>query len=150
MREKKGWAFLGMNNLRYKFERFMQGRNGADRLFYILTICYIVLMFLNVFLHSLIVYFIGVAVFALAMFRFFSRNLVKRRKENEAATRQYYGAKGKFDKAKNRGRQNKTHCFKRCPNCGKTLRLPRLKGKHSTRCPVCGCKFSVRIFFGKK
>lgn len=128
----------------------MQGRNGADRLFYILTIGYVALMFLNVFLHSWIVYTIGIILFALAIFRFFSRNTLKRQKENAAATRHYYNAVGKINKAKARGEQNKTHCFKRCPNCGKTLRLPRVKGKHSTRCPACGCTFSVRIFIDKR
>lgn len=139
-----------MNNFRYRIERFMQGRNGADRLFYILTIAYVALMFLNIFLHSFIVYIIGIVLFAFAIFRYFSRNLVKRSKENEAATLHYYRAKGKIDKAKRRSQQNKTHCFKRCPNCGKTLRLPRVKGKHNTRCPACGCEFAVRIFRDKK
>lgn len=139
-----------MNNFRYKLERFMQGRNGADRLFYILTIAYIVLMFVNLFVHSLVLYLVGIALFAFAVFRFFSRDLSKRQRENEAATRGYYGAVGRIDKAKKRSEQNKTHCFKRCPNCGKTLRLPRVKGKHNTRCPSCGCEFSVRIYRDKK
>jgi predicted Zn-ribbon and HTH transcriptional regulator len=130
--------------------QFMRGRNGADRLFYILTVGYVVLMFLNVFLHSTVVYLIGLAMFALAIFRFFSKNIVKRSKENEAASRVYYSALGKINKTKNRSKQNKTYCFKRCPNCGKTLRLPRVKGKHGTRCPACGCEFSVRIFIDKK
>ena len=52
-----------MNNFRYRMQRFMAGRNGADRLFYILTIAYVALMFLNVFLHSMILYFVGIGVF---------------------------------------------------------------------------------------
>jgi predicted Zn-ribbon and HTH transcriptional regulator len=131
-------------------EQFMRGRNGADRLFYILTVGYVVMMFLNVFFNSVVLYLIGLAMFGLAIFRFLSRNTAKRSKENEAASRVYYSAVGKVGKAKNRSVQNKTHCFKRCPNCGKTLRLPRVKGKHSTRCPACGCEFSVRIFVDKK
>ena len=60
-----------MNNFRYRMQRFMAGRNGADRLFYILTIAYVALMFLNVFLHSMILYFVGIGVFAAAAFRYF-------------------------------------------------------------------------------
>ncbi len=139
-----------MNNFRYRMQRFMAGRNGADRLFYILTIAYVALMFLNVFLHSMILYFVGIGIFAAAAFRYFSRNTAKRQRENAKAEQAYYSAAAKVNKMKTRREQSRTYFFKRCPNCGKTLRLPRVKGKHGTKCPACGCKFSVRIIKGAK
>jgi DNA-directed RNA polymerase subunit RPC12/RpoP len=127
----------------------MQGRNGADRLFYILVVGYVALMFINVIAQSKVIYLLGAVMFVYAVFRYFSKNLVKRRRENDFAQRVCENVTAAFSKTKSRGAQNKTHCFRKCPNCGKTLRLPRIKGKHNTRCPSCGCQFSVRVFVGR-
>jgi Ca2+/Na+ antiporter len=128
----------------------MQGRNGADKLFYILVAAYIVLMFVNVFAKSMLIQLIGLLIFILAVYRYLSRNIVKRRRENDFVERQLGKIQSGYSSAVSRSTQNKTYCFKRCPNCGKTLRLPRVKGKHNTKCPACGCKFSVRIFMDKR
>lgn len=139
-----------MNNFRYRLAQFMQGRYGADQLFNVIAAVYLAIVIINVFIGSFILNIVGFGLFIFALFRFFSRNTEKRMKENDFVMRKLYGIKGKSARIKERARQNKTHCFKKCPSCGKTLRLPRVKGKHNTRCPSCGCQFSVRIFRDKK
>ncbi|MCD7740644.1 MAG: hypothetical protein LUI06_00295 [Ruminococcus sp.] len=139
-----------MNNFRNRLAQFMMGRYGMDETFYVLLISYIVLMFINLFVHTWIIQILGIAIFVYAVFRFFSKNIAKRTRENQRVMNVLYGAKGFVNKRKNRSAQKKSCFFKKCPNCGKTLRLPRVKGKHNTRCPSCGCEFSVRILKGKR
>lgn len=129
---------------------FMQGRNGIDALGKAMAVLYLILTIVNMFLLSTILYILCLVIFALLIFRFLSTNTAKRYNENLKYLQFENRFKNFFEKKKNRANDNKTYCFKRCPNCGKTLRLPRKVGKHNTRCPICGCGFSVRVWFGKR
>lgn len=133
-----------------RFAMFMQGRNGIDALEIALAVLYLVLTFVNVFFTSTILYTVCLVIFIALVFRFLSTNIDKRYRENLKYLQFQNQLKGLFLRKKNRANENKNYCFKRCPNCGKTLRLPRIKGKHNTKCPVCGCNFSVRVWFGKR
>ncbi|WP_124098123.1 hypothetical protein [Ruminococcus sp. Marseille-P6503] len=135
---------------RDRIARFMYGRYGTDNLFYFLSVVYITLMLVNVFAHSWTLYVLGIAVFVITFYRVLSRNTVKRMNENVKFNRLFGGIKDWFLNRKSRIKQNKSYCFKRCPNCGKVLRLPRVKGKHSTRCPACSADFNVRVWFDRK
>ena len=53
--------------------------------------------------------------------------------------------RGAFRRLKLRFSERKTHIYKTCPHCRATLRLPRAKGEHTTRCPRCGKEFGVKI-----
>lgn len=139
-----------MNNFKKWFIRFAQGRYGIDTLFYILMVTYIVIAFINFFAHSIILYFIGVAVMVYSIWRVLSRNVAKRYKENQFVLNKLGLVKISYNKSRSRMKQQKTHCFKKCPNCGKTLRLPRVRGKHFTQCPSCQCKFKIFIWLGMK
>ena len=136
--------------LREKFRQFMQGRYGIDSLGRALAVVYLVLAVINMFFVSGWLYFLGLAIFAVLVFRVLSRNTTKRYDENLKFQKFSNSFSGFFRKVNSRANQNKIYCFKRCPNCGKTLRLPRKRGKHGTRCPVCGCNFKVRVWFGNK
>lgn len=70
-------------------------------------------------------------------FRMFSRNIAKRRRENERFC-------GFFKLMRNRVRDRKTHVYRKCPQCRAVLRLPRAKGKHTVVCPRCRERFRVR------
>ncbi len=135
---------------RDRIARFMYGRYGTDNLFYFLSVVYITLMLVNVFAHSWTLYVLGIAVFVITFYRVLSRNTVKRMNENIKFQKLFSGVKDWFSGRKSRIKQNKSYCFKRCPNCGKVLRLPRVKGKHSTRCPACSADFNVRVWLDKK
>ena len=135
---------------REKFRQFMMGRYGMDSLGYFMCITYLVIAFLNLFFVSRLLYFINLVLIAIFVFRFLSGNTTKRYNENLKFQQIKGKVNGLFSKSKSRAEQNKDYCFKRCPNCGKTLRLPRKRGRHGTRCPVCGCSFKVTVWFGNK
>lgn len=96
--------------------------SDAVRLGTVLHLCYLLLT-------SLLVVWI--------FFRMFSRNIAKRRRENEKFC-------GFFKLWRNRIRDRKTHVYRKCPKCGAVLRLPRAKGKHNVVCPRCRERFGVK------
>ena len=77
------------------------------------------------------------ALIVLIFFRMFSRNVVKRRRENKRFC-------GFFKLIRNRFRDRKTHVYRKCPSCRAVLRLPRAKGKHTVVCPRCRTRFQVK------
>lgn len=129
----------------YRLLSFMHGRYGIDETFYVLFGVSASLAITNLFLKlwqlQIIVYIIS----AVAILRFFSKNKAARAKEN----RLFAGAFSKIISIhytyKTR-KADKTHIYKKCPNCKAVLRLPRRKGKHNTVCPKCHFEFSVRVF----
>ena len=137
-------------NLRYRLQQFMQGRYGPDSMLLGLAVVYVFIAFINLFVHSRNLYFVGLALFFYGIFRFLSRNISKRSAENMKYQNLTAGIRRTFSNITSRIQQNKTFCFKRCPNCGKTLRLPRKRGRHTTCCPVCKCNFSVHVWMGDK
>ena len=143
--------------LRERFARFMYGRYGPDRLYNALFCLEIILLFVGTVLNllgnavpllavlSMVFFLLGLATMIYAIFRFFSRNLHKRRKENEAWLRFWAKCKGKRTAAPSLPADTPTHVFRSCPGCGSTLRLPRVSGKHRVKCPRCGESFGVKV-----
>ena len=124
---------------------FMIGRNGGDALGRTMLILYAVLVVINAFLDSWVLYVIACADAVLALLRIFSRNLAARRRENARYLKVERAVRDFFRLQRNRWRDRKTHAFRRCPACKSTLRLPRQKGKHTVRCPRCQHRFEVKI-----
>ena len=140
-----------MGKIKNKFYRFMHGRYGGDTLNTVLLWLYIILVLAyyivslllpleaatpRLFL-SLVYYLLTIPLIFLIFFRIFSRNVAKRRRENERFC-------GFFRLRKNKIRDRKTHVYRKCPSCRAVLRLPRAKGKHSVVCPRCKKRFEVR------
>ena len=81
---------------REKIARFLYGRYGADSLYNALFVAELILLFIGtifnilgrvepvLFAVSIILYATAIVMLVFAMFRFFSRNVAKRRQENEA------------------------------------------------------------------
>lgn len=140
-----------MGKFKNKLYRFMYGRYGTDTLnkFYLWTYVILVLVYAVVSLlmwkaselANTIVWLaytvLSTALIVLIFFRMFSRNVVKRRRENERFC-------GFFKLNRNRFRDRKTHVYRKCPKCKAVLRLPKAKGKHSVVCPRCRERFSVK------
>lgn len=131
------------------YARFMYGRYGADRLHMLLTVIALVLlvaeMLIPWFIPKLVVSALCWAVLIYSAFRVFSKNIYKRRAENEKFMRIVNRIKSRSALSKAKRRDRKTHVFKKCPECKNTLRLPRKKGKHSVKCPCCHKGFEVKI-----
>ena len=132
-------------NLRWRIAQFMSGRYGADELFYVMFSISAALALANIFIRSLIIQIIVYVIMLLALLRVFSRNVNARAKENAIVV----SVINKIRSFSGRYRQRRadyTHVYKRCPKCRAVLRLPRKKGKHTTVCPRCNKKFTVRVF----
>ena len=127
-----------------KLARFLYGRYGSDTLNKVLLIIYAVLVvaftvlsfFFNEWWLSLLYFALSMTLIFVMFFRMFSRNIQKRRRENDKFC-------GFFKLRRNKFRDRKTHIYKKCPHCKAVLRLPKAKGKHSVICPRCKNRFSV-------
>ena len=135
-----------MRKLKAAIYRFMYGRYGGDKLNNTLWWSYaaLVLVYMVVFLfvdENPFVYLayllLSWTIVGIAVYRSMSRNIAKRRQENERFT-------GFFKLIKNKHRDRKTHVYRKCPTCRAVLRLPKAKGKHSVVCPRCKNRFEVK------
>lgn len=123
----------------------MYGRYGYDTLSKTLLWVYIGVMLLymivSLFVQSALFYvvYLMATMFLIAyiFYRTMSRNIAKRRAENEKFCNFFKLRRNKF-------RDRKTHVYRKCPTCKAVLRLPKAKGKHSVTCPRCKNKFTVR------
>jgi len=132
-------------NLKEKLTQFMYGRYGTDQLYYVLIGLYFVLVVANAFLNLYVLSMLMWAVLLLTFFRTFSRNLYKRRMENEKLLKVWSFIKSKYSFSLRRIKEIKTHRYRKCPNCKAFLRLPRKTGKHTVKCPKCYKEFEVQI-----
>lgn len=131
--------------LREKLFRFFSGRNGPDALGQATSFVCVALILLNLFVGSYVLYALELLLMAVWIFRLFSRNTARRRAENARYLKLRDRVRGAFRRLKLRFSERKTHVYKTCPHCRATLRLPRAKGEHTTRCPRCGKEFGVKI-----
>jgi hypothetical protein len=132
--------------LKQAFYRFMYGRYGNDALNNFLTVFYLILVVFNLLLGSYTVYLSSLVLIFIIFFRMLSRNIDKRRKENQKFLNIKYRFTQFFKERSRRFKERKTHVYKSCPACKATLRLPRKKGKHTCCCPKCKNSFKVRVF----
>ena len=150
-----------MGKFREKLYRFMYGRYGADDLYRFLLVVFwvmwlaeiIAVAFINDAVSRLSVQLVFGTILVLIMtwsvFRMMSKNLYRRRKENEAylkirdkTRRIFNGNTSKGTKSGNR--DDAYYIFRDCTKCHCTLRLPRRNGKHGVKCPRCSHSFYVR------
>lgn len=129
------------------FNRFMYGRYGIDKLNVFLAVLLIVLTVVSVFLKDTpryilqVFYTIGYVLF---LFRYFSKNINKRRAENEKFQKITASGK-KYFKFKYRQMTDRDFKYFKCPKCSATLRVPKRKGNITVTCPVCKNKFDKKI-----
>ncbi len=131
--------------LRVRLARFMQGRYGPDALGRCMYFVLLVLLILNLFFRHYALYIAEGVLLLLYFFRFFSKNRYKRQRENAVFLKFTRTLLRPLLRAAHRVRDRKTHVYRRCPACRKTLRLPKRSGEHTVVCPVCQNRFSVKI-----
>ena len=120
--------------MKEKFIRFMAGRYGNDALNIFLLITYVLLSFIS--RRNSIVSYIGSAIFIFALYRSMSRNIYKRRQENEVFLNLTKPMKPYINATK-RNFQDKQRKYFVCPTCKQVIRVPRHKGKIEITCPSC-------------
>lgn len=138
--------------------KFLQGIYGIDLLSLIL------LLVASLFNLSRYTSLIGFALVIISLLRIFSRNLSKRRAENNSlinflnkplsklGLRIPYNSQPidftnfsyTYQAIKNKLNEKKNCKITSCPKCGQKLRLPRKKGKIVVTCKRCLHKFDFR------
>ncbi len=131
------------------FRKFMYGRYGNDQL-------NLFILFSSLPFGFLSIIFDGYAGLALTLLQFillgfwamraFSKNVYKRRAENQAFLRfwnklkaKFSGVSGFFSRLKDR-----KHKYFKCPQCKSRLRVPRGRGAITVTCPRCRHRFDKK------
>ena len=119
----------------------MKNRYGIDELHNFMFKIYLILFIINIFLKSIIINFFELILIIIIFYRFFSKNINARRKENIW-----------FLNIKNKSKYNDGYIYKKCPKCNKLLKLPipYKKGIKSVICPKCKKKFSMVVLKSEK
>ncbi len=144
-----------------KMYRFAYGRYGTDDLYSFSMILFAIIWVAEIIAVMIVpegvaktvmtFVFGAVIMFLLSwtMFRMMSRNIARRRRENEI----YLTARiavGRFfsfntsSRTRSANRDDYSYIFRDCTKCGSVLRLPRREGKHKVRCPRCSHEFNVK------
>ena len=126
-----------------RYIKFMKDRYGIDELYkFLLLICFVLLV-INTFVSNNIIRLFEVLLIVIIFYRYMSKNIKLRKKEND----KYLEIKDKiiklFDYNKKKYKDRNTHMYKKCPKCHQRDRLPLKKGKHTVKCPNCGNRFDV-------
>ena len=132
--------------------RFMYGRNGMDQLNRALLVVYLVICVLRALfltgrpnaagsaaLSNLLITALALLIF----FRMFSKNLYKRREENQRWVNWWWSVKNKSAGARAR-HADKDHKYFTCKSCKAICRVPVGKGKIVITCPKCGAQINAR------
>lgn len=138
-------------NIRNALIRFMYGRNGMDHLNQALFWVYIGLWVVSGLILPLLkleklagilniaMYVVMVCLF----FRTFSKNLYKRREENQKWINWWWKVKNRSAGAKAR-HADKDHKYFTCKSCKTICRVPVGKGKIIITCPKCGAQIQAK------
>ncbi len=127
--------------IRNWLRNFMIGRYGPDQLNIALLIFALLLGFLGSILSLGVITIIGDIVLIYTLFRMFSKNIPARRRENDKFIKLWWPVKTKLKNKAVQFKSRKNYRFFKCPECKKTLRVPRGKGKIQITCPKCGERF---------
>ena len=130
--------------MREKFYHFMTGRNGSDLFSRFLSFAAIVFLLLSLIVRGTVgtaMWYASLLLLIFSYFRIFSRNLPRRRAENEKYCRYRGQLIDGFRDWRERRRQRHDFKFFHCPSCSVMLRVPRGKGRIRVTCRKCGTSF---------
>lgn len=130
--------------------RFMEGRYGADELGRFLSISGCVTMLLGLVLSRaapslsriLILLALGLVIWCYS--RMLSKNVTRRRDENQKYLAKRVGVEDWFALKRTCFDQRREYAFFRCPGCGRTVRVPKGKGRVRITCRHCGYSFEKK------
>ena len=130
-----------LNNLRVKFMRFMQGRNGVDQFAQFLNVVLIISLLISIFTKWVVLDWVPMVILVYMYFRIFSKNIPKRSMENQKFCNMRYDFSVKKNKMRKEWEQRKIYRFYRCPMCKQRVRVPKGRGKICITCPKCKKEF---------
>ena len=121
--------------------RFMQGRYGADQLnTLLLTLAVLITLINSLTLRSAILTLLADILLIWTIFRMFSRNTWKRRKENNRYLELTRPVRSWFSLTRRRP-TDREHRYFVCPHCHQNVRVPRGRGRIEITCPRCKTTF---------
>ncbi len=134
-----------MNKIRYALARFMTGRYGVDELYKASNALCLVLIVVGAFFRSPILSMVLWMFMLWSIFRSFSKNIEKRRRENEKYLSLTKPVRKRFSRLERRIKNINVFRFRTCPRCKAFIQMPRAKGKRLINCPRCHNEFETRI-----
>lgn len=120
------------------------GRNGPDELSVVCANVALVLVVVDLFVHSTWVSVVALALLGYSWFRLSSRGIAKRRQENAAFTKAAGPAVSWLVNPVRAAKEARSYKHFTCPSCGQRVRVPRGKGKVRVTCPKCKTRFDGR------
>ncbi|WP_455682437.1 hypothetical protein [Thomasclavelia sp.] len=133
-----------MNKFQNAIYRFMMGRYGSDQFNMFLLILAIVLMILNLFfIRNSFLSTIVWLILIYSLFRTYSRNIYKRKAENDKYLSLIQPIQKRINIIK-KNREDHEHKYFLCPECKQTVRVPKGRGKITITCPKCSHKFDKK------
>ncbi len=129
-----------MGNFRYRLAQFMIGRNGFDNFCQGLVALAVILILADLFIPGRILSSLAFVVFIYAYFRAFSRNIQRRRAENQWYVTYLAAPLQSF-----MSRDRKHYKYFKCPGCGQVLRAPKGRGKIRVTCSRCHNVFEKKV-----
>ena len=123
--------------MRSFLHRFMIGRYGPDHLGIAMIIFAFILSMLNAFLWHSPLLWLSYLVFGLTIFRMLSRNITRRRAENDKFIRYWWPVRTKIKNIIKKIKDKRKYVYYKCPTCKTKLRVPKGKGKLRITCPRC-------------
>jgi ribosomal protein S27E len=119
----------------------MIGRYGPDHLGMALVAASLVVSLVSSAVGFAIGSYLSYLLLIFALIRMLSRNITRRRRENDRFLRYWWPIKTKVKRFFLNLKNRRTHRFFKCPSCKNTLRVPRGRGKLQITCPKCGERF---------
>lgn len=143
-----------MSNFGMKFAQFMMGRRGQDEFGIFLFAVAIIMSIVYTFTHIGALYYLSFIAIIYQIFRFMSRNIPKRYRENqkflEIWNRFFHPSKNRQKKRSANGSAksadgNVVYRYFNCPACGQKMRAPNGKGRIRVKCPRCDKQFETLV-----
>jgi len=121
--------------------KFMIGRYGPDQLSMALLFLSLLLSIVLFFFPSTVLSYILYIPFIVFLYRALSKNIARRREENNKFIKIWKPIASWFNKKQYKLKDSKTHRYYSCPSCKQSVRVPKGKGKIRITCPKCKIEF---------
>ena len=135
-----------------KLRRFMIGRYGIDDLYNFLFRLYLILFLIDIFINSKILTIIELIIVIIMFYRFLSKNIYTRQKENKEFLKLKKKVLKPFNNIKRNYKDRDYYVYKKCKYCKTTLKLPlpKKRGIQRVKCPKCKKRIKFLCFRQEK
>ena len=133
--------------MRQMLSQLFFGRNGFDLLNKILLVAAVLFWLASRFSSGgwrTLLFYLFLLAAGVCIFRSLSRNIDRRREENQRVTGWVDRFRGRSETFTNRKEQWMEYKVFKCPSCGIKMRVPRGEGKIRVTCRQCGAVFEKK------